>query len=142
MTQKLRFIHDWVSNLIKNMDGHLNEGIKIKLMEECGRACAKRQAKKEALKFKGKLDGWLTQMKKWIGKENVQKEEKCIRIIYSKCYCPLVQDSQPLLSDTYCNCSRGWLKENFEAVVGRPVEVKIEDSIMRGGKQCSFFIFL
>ena len=141
MTQKLKFIHDWISNLMKNMDGHLEEEIKIKLMEECGRACAKRQAKKEALKFKGKLDEWLIQMKKWIGKENVQKGENYIRIIYSKCYCPLVQDSQPLLSNTYCNCSRGWLKENFETVVERPVEVKIEDSIMRGGKQCSFSIF-
>ncbi|GAI35292.1 unnamed protein product, partial [marine sediment metagenome] len=35
-----------------------------------------------------------------------------------------------------------WLKENFETVLERPVKVKLEDSIMMGGKQCRFTIFL
>ena len=102
MKQKLKFVHDWISNLMKNMDSHLNEETKIKLMEECGRECAKNHTKKEALKSQGQLDGWLKKMKKWIGEENVKKEENFIRLIYSKCYCPLVQDSEPILSDTFC----------------------------------------
>lgn len=142
MKQNLKFVHDWISNLMKNMDSHLDEETKIKIMEECGRACAKNHTKKEALKSQGQLDGWLTKMKKWIGEENVQKEKNLVRVIYSKCYCPILQDSQPILSNTYCHCSRGWLKENFETVLERPVKVKLEDSIMRGGKQCRFSIFL
>jgi predicted hydrocarbon binding protein len=142
MKQKMKFVHNWISNLMKNMDNHLDEAIKIKLMEECGRACARNHTKKDALKFKGQLDGWLAKMKTWVGEENIQKEGNLVRVVYNKCFCPIIQDSQLILSDTYCNCSRGWLKENFETVLERPVKVKLEDSIMKGGKQCSFLVFL
>jgi predicted hydrocarbon binding protein len=142
MAQKQKFGRDWILSLMKIMDSHLDGETKIKLMEECGRACARRSTKKEALKFRGQLDGWLEKMKKWIGEENIQKIENSVRVVYSRCFCPLVQNSPPILSDTYCNCSRGWLKENFETVVGRSVKVKIEDSIMRGGKECRFSILL
>ena len=142
MAQKSKFIHDWISNLMENMDEHLDEETKINLLEKCGRACAESHAKAEAMKHKGNLDGWLGTLKKWVGSANVQKEEGAIRVMYSKCLCPLVQDRPPLMSKTYCNCSRGWLMETFEAVLAKPVEVKLEDSIMQGGKHCRFLVFL
>jgi len=142
MSQKIKFLHDWIANLIKNMERHLNEKQRTKLLEECGRACAKRHAQKEALKFKGDLDGWLGTMKKWVGTDNVQRDMSYVRVMYSKCFCPLVQDAPPLMSETYCNCSRGWLREVFETVMEKPIEVKLEDSIMKGGKQCRFTISL
>lgn len=139
---KRKIIHDWISRLMKSMDGFLDEETKIRLMEECGRACAQSHTKKEALKFKGKLEGWLKRMKKMVGEKNVQREESSIRVTYSKCYCPVIREIQPFSSDAYCNCGQGWLKEIFETVVERPVEVKLEDSIVRGGRQCSFIISL
>ncbi len=140
MAQKTKFVHDWISNLMVNMDRQMEKGEKIRLLEECGRACAKRHAQKEALKSRGNVDAWLATMKKWVGENNVKKEGNAVRVIYSKCLCPLVQDGPSLKSDTYCNCSRGWLKEVFETVVEKPVEVKLEDSIMKGGQQCRFTI--
>ncbi len=142
MSQKIKFMHNWISDLMKNMDQHLDEKEKIKLLEECGRACARIHAQKEASKFKGNLEGWLGTMKKWVGAENIRKEGDVVHVMYSKCFCPLVQDAPPLMSKTYCNCSRGWLKEVFETVVTESVEVKLEDSIMKGGKQCRFSVFL
>ncbi len=142
MTQKTKFIQNWILSLMENMDEHLDEEAKINLLEECGRACAERHAKTEALKHKGNLNGWLSVFKRWVGSENVQKEDNVVRLTYSKCLCPLVQDRPPLMSKTYCNCSRGWLKEVFETVMEKPVEVKLEDSIMQGGKQCRFLVFL
>jgi predicted hydrocarbon binding protein len=142
MPQKQKFLHDWLSNLMKNMDSQLDEESKIKVLEECGRACAQRHAKAEALKSKGNLDGWLETMKKWVGANNVQKEGNSVRIVYSKCFCPLVSDLEPLLTETFCNCSRGWLKENFETVVGKTVEAKLDDSIMMGGKECRFTVLI
>jgi predicted hydrocarbon binding protein len=142
MSQKMKFLHDWVFSLIKNLEQHLDENQRIELLEECGRDCAKRHAQKEALKFKGDLDGWMGTMRKWVGTENIQRDKNYVHVIYSKCFCPLVQDAQPLKSETYCNCSRGWLKEVFETVMEKPVAVKLEDSIMKGGKQCRFTVFL
>lgn len=142
MAKNEKFIVDWISNLMKNMDNHLDEKTKINLLEECGRDCAKKLAKKEAIKNKGRLDKWLNKMGQWIGTENIWKEEKMIKIIYSQCFCPILKNSPPILSDTYCNCSRGWLKENFETVLERSVQVKLEDSILRGGKECRFTVFI
>jgi len=142
MAQKKKFVHDWISDLMKNMDRHMGDEEKIRLLEECGRACAERHAKAEALKHKGNLENWLHVLKKWVGSENIQREANGVRVMYSKCLCPLVQDHPPLMSKTYCNCSRGWLKEVFETVVEKPVEVKLEDSIMQGGKQCRFTVFI
>jgi predicted hydrocarbon binding protein len=140
MAQKAKFVHDWILNMMENMDQQMGEEEKIRLLESCGRACATRHAQKEAMKSQGNLDAWLTTMKKWVGANNVKKEANTVRVIYSKCLCPLVQDGPPLMSNTYCNCSRGWLKEVFETVLEKPVEVKLEDSIMKGGQQCRFTI--
>jgi S-adenosylmethionine:tRNA-ribosyltransferase-isomerase (queuine synthetase) len=65
MSKKTEFLHGWLSNLMKNMDQNLDKETKIQLLEKCGRACAKRQAQQEALKFQGKLDGWLKKMKQF-----------------------------------------------------------------------------
>lgn len=140
MTQKTKFIHDWIAKLMENMDEHLDEEAKINLLEECGRACAESHAKAEALKHKGNLEAWLGVLKKWVGSANVQRDKDAVLVMYSKCLCPLVQDYPPLMSKTYCNCSRGWLMETFETVTEKPVKVKMEDSIMQGGKQCRFFV--
>lgn len=142
MSQKTKFLHSWILNLMNNMDKNLKEEEKINLLEDCGRACARNHAQKEAAKFQGNLDGWLSTMRKWVGAKNVKREKNTVQIAYSKCFCPLVQDIPPLLSETYCNCSRGWLKEVFETVMGDPVEVQLEDSIMQGGNQCRFSILL
>ena len=142
MVQKQKVLHDWLSSLMKHMDSHLDEESKIKVLEECGRVCAGKHAKKEALKSKGDLDGWLATMKKWVGADNVRKDGNTVRLTYSKCFCPLVGVIEPLLSDTFCNCSRGWLLENFETVTGKSVKVELEDSIMMGGKECRFSIQL
>jgi predicted hydrocarbon binding protein len=140
MAQKTKFIHNWVSNLLKIMDEHLDEKKKFSLLEECGRACAESHVKAETLKHKGSVDSWLGVLKKWVGSENVQMHNNGVRVMYSKCLCPLVQDRASLLSKTYCNCSRGWLKETFETVLERPVKVEIEDTIMQGCKKCRFLI--
>lgn len=71
-----------------------------------------------------------------------QKEGNTVHLTYSKCLCPLVGSIEPLLSKTFCNCYRGWLMESFKTVVGKPVKVKMEDSIMMGGQECRFSVQL
>jgi len=111
-------------------------------MESCGRACARSGVIDEARACRGDLDKMVSKMKKWVGKENVRKDGNVIEVVYSKCFCELVADGPPILPDTYCTCSRGWLKEMFETVVGSPVEVDLMESIKRGDRQCRFIIHL
>ena len=137
-----KFSQRWVKNLIASIDENLNEKTKIKLMESCGRACAREEAKQSAKACRSDVEKFLSTMKKWIGKENVKKDGKTVTLVYPKCFCQLVADGPSKLPNTYCYCSQGWLKEMFETVVGKPVSVKLIDSIKRGAKTCTFTIRL
>ncbi len=141
MTQK-KFTERWVTNLMQSIDAHLDEETKINLMESCGRACARESAIGAAEKCEGDLTKLLSTLEKWIGKGNVQRDGDVVRVIYPRCLCHLVAKGPPRLPDTYCYCSRGWLKEMFETVHGEPVEVELLESIKRGGEQCSFTVRL
>lgn len=136
----LKFLHDWLKNLMENMGEQMDETKKIKLLEACGRDCAGAHARQEAQKHVGNLDAWLGTLKKWVGEANVKREGNQIQVVYSKCFCPLVQDSAPFANGAYCNCSRGWLLEIFETVIQKPVQVEKEETILGGGKECRFKI--
>jgi len=63
----------------------------------------------------------------------------------SYCHCPRVRDilkDGRHLSTTYCHCSAGFYKKNFEAVLQRPVDVEIVKTVLRGDDVCSFAIHL
>lgn len=140
MTQREKFAHDWVRTLMTNMDTQLDESSRVALMEASGRACARRGAVKAALDCGGDLERLLSTLRKWVGEDKVIRNGKQVRLTYGKCLCPIVQSGSERLSDTYCNCSRGWVREMFETVCGKPVDVQLKESIKRGGKACRFIV--
>ncbi|MDH4209773.1 MAG: DUF6144 family protein, partial [Anaerolineae bacterium] len=137
------FTHRWVKNLIDSIDAHLDEETKIRLMESCGRACARGGPVHVAKACQGNLDNWLAILRKWHGgEEYVQRDGDIVHVICTECLCALVKDGPASLPDTYCYCSRGWMKEVFETVVGKPVDVDLIESVKRGGQMCQFTIQL
>ena len=137
------FTEGWIKRLVEGMDEHLDEGTKMALMESCGRACARSGPVHVARECQGKLDRWLATLRKWHGgDEYVQQDGNVIRVFCTECLCPVAKDIPEGLSATYCYCSLGWMKETFEAVMGKPVEVKLIESIVRGAETCEFAITL
>lgn len=136
------FVQRWIKNLVETMDVYLDEDTKVAIMESCGRACARERAIHAAQECNGNLDKFLATIKKWIGRNNVSKDGNVIQLVYNKCFCPLVSEGYLRLPDTYCYCSRGWLQEMFEEVVGSPVAVTLTESIKRGSQKCRFTILL
>ena len=134
------FTERWVINLLESIDANLGEDEKVRMMESCGRACAREGIIKEAEACHGDLDKLLTKMKEWIGEKNVQRKGHQIALTYTQCVCRLVADGPAKLSNTYCYCSIGWLKEMFETVTGKSVEVELKESIKRGAKSCRFTV--
>ena len=65
-----------------------------------------------------------------------------LHVVYPRCFCHLVAKGPERLPDIYCLCSRGWLKEMFETVLGELVEVDLLDSVKRGADQCGFTVRL
>jgi predicted hydrocarbon binding protein len=91
---------------------------------------------------KGDVERVLTTLAGHLGPQNARREGRLVSITYPACYCPMVTDVTEPLSPTYCHCSAGWLKELFETVSGKPVEVEILETIKRGGAQCRFNVKL
>jgi predicted hydrocarbon binding protein len=132
----------WIENLMGAMDAHLDQGTKAALMESCGRACARLGAIGSAEKCQGDVDKLVTTLERWIGEGNAQRDGDVVHVVYPRCLCHLVAKGPERLPDTYCLCSRGWLKEMFETVVNHPVEVALLESVKRGAKQCRFTVTL
>jgi predicted hydrocarbon binding protein len=136
-----KFRQDWIQSLLANMDAQLDEPTRARLMETCGRACARRDSVANLSRAAGGDIGKLVEaMAGHVGKENAVREGDVVRLRYSKCYCPLVGAGPARLSKTWCECSRGWVLEVFGAVAGKPVAVELTKSLKRGDPHCEFLI--
>ena len=59
-----------------------------------------------------------------------------------RCYCALVKDlpAGEAISQTYCHCSKAFVKTLWEAVLGKPVSVDLLESAVSGASDCRFRI--
>ena len=135
-----KFSQEWIVNAVGNLEGKLDEKSEILILEECGRACARKGASKTAIENKDNLEGFLTIMRGWMGEQNVLREPHTVTLVFDKCYCPNLSSFAGTVPSSYCNCSRGWMKEMFETVTGKPCDVALLSSIMRGDKECRLVV--
>lgn len=141
---KLEFINKRFAKLLDIMDVSLDDGKKREVLEKLGRECAK-EFDDNVIKFRGDVDGFLEDvMKKWVEKADYDKDKGIISISDKKreaCFCPFI-DKSFVDSDTMCHCSVGWQKHIYETLTGKKVDVEVTGSILKGGEQCSFNIFI
>jgi predicted hydrocarbon binding protein len=134
----------WITRLIAGLDEHVEEKTKAAILEQCGRQCQTAAFIKKAkgiYKKSSSIDDFLRRFEQVY--KNLHIKGSNVYIIYPRCYCPQVNKiPKGKLSGTYCNCSRGWAKALFEGVLDRPVDVVMEESIIKGDKQCSFRIII
>jgi len=135
--------HKWIRNLIEGLDARVDEKTKVEILEKCGRACIPRSfiTKAKACKKGAKdTDEFLDNLGQvW---EHFHRDGDGLYVVYEECYCPLVNKDSEKLSRTFCNCSRGWIKELFESVLEKVVEVELEKSIKAGDDTCKFKVLL
>ena len=65
---------------------------------------------------------------------------------YYYCHCPWVREGflvedQPV-DPVFCNCSGGYYKNFWEAVLDQPVEVKLLETVLKGDAVCKFALQL
>ncbi len=138
---KQKFQEAWFTGLMESMDSQLDEPTRIKLMEANGRACARRGPLKSlTAAAQGDVNKLIASLGQHLGEENCKREGDAIQLRYTKCLCPIVAAGPPLLSKTWCNCSRGGVLEIFSAVAGKPARVELTHSIKRGDAFCQFLI--
>lgn len=130
------------AELVAIMGEDLDGATRDKILTRLGRECAQ-DYKALFQKYRGDLPGFLAKIKTaWLERSEYDEKTGILRIIGkpSPCACPLVKIGRT--PDDFCNCTLGWQTEAFSTVVGKPVTAEIEETILRGGKRCSFRIGL
>jgi predicted hydrocarbon binding protein len=139
----MKHSHKWIATLLAGLDEQVDAETRVAVLEGCGRTCitdsmvkrakACRAEARDEAEFLDKLgQAW----------KHLQREGDEVYVVYPRCYCPLVKDFSGDLSATWCNCSRGWVKELFEQALGKPVQVDLLQSIRQGDKSCKFQVHL
>ena len=134
----------WIQQLIAGLDEHVDKETCAKILEECGRQCTPASLVKKA-KTLYEASSDVGEFLEKLGEvfEELQIEDDGVYVVYPRCYCPQIEGIAPgKLSATYCNCSRGWIKQLFEGAIGQEVSVKLVKSIVDGATQCRFKVEL
>lgn len=137
---KLDFVNRRFATLIGILNEKLDPATRKQILENLGRECAKNY---RGLfdKHKNDIQGFLDAIQKqWVEKAEYDREADTIRIVDKSktCTCALV--NQGMTPPEFCDCTLGWQQAAYSAVLGRSVEVTLEESILRGASRCVFRI--
>lgn len=150
--KRMEFGDGWVGRFFDAMDRTLDENSRKKLMMANGKACFSAYAgPSTAQPGPDAVEKFVRWVEKNGGERGYSIEGKAISFEFvgsaetgqaspeSVCLCPMAETQTPgKFSPTYCLCSLGYVKEMHERRLGRPVEVELVDSVLRGGKRCKF----
>jgi hypothetical protein len=141
LVQEKEFIQNWLSDLMGTIETELDEATKVKLLAGCGRGCFNRFSFKSdiAKKGKGDLDKLVAAYKNNF---EIWQEGNTVHIRYGEvspgCYCPAAKYRPAKPNDLHCECTRATHQTIFETALGRPIDMKILESVRRGNKTCHF----
>jgi len=136
-----RIIKDWLAILMGQISGSEGQKDGAVDLKSCASAHYIALHMEETIKdLKGDLPRFLEFLE---GKMNwVVRHDRQARTILADenkpdCVCPLSREG--LLSDpALCECSRGFAEKMFGYVIGKKVEARIVESILRKGTHCVY----
>lgn len=144
---KMKQFEKILIGLMDGFDRHLELDKRILILEECGRKCIQDRRKKliknaEIIsKNSNDINDYLVQLSKVYESLHVSYEE--VVFIWDKCYCPVIgKIPAGKISSTFCNCSRGWVKELVEIGAKESVEVIIDEAITKGDSRCKLRVII
>lgn len=139
----MKHSHKWIATLLAGLDEEVDTGIKVAVLERCGRTCITHSMVKKAKSCRAEAKDEAEFLDR-LGRDwkHLQREGDEVFVVYPRCYCPLVKDFPGKLSASWCNCSRGWVKELFEKALDRPIDVELLQSIRQGDPVCKFRVHL
>jgi hypothetical protein len=133
----------WVKELLKNLDEHVAEPIRKKVLDACGRNCPfthlpDRQLLEMKIRSSSDADFLNALSREWY----LKREGGDYFVVFDRCYCPLVDRNTQGASPTLCFCTLGNIKRKLSIGLGRDVDVDMQKTILAGDEECRFLIGL
>ena len=136
LRQKITFMRTRLARLVSALDAPTRQ----RVLETMGRECAKEFAPLTE-RFRGKPQEFLEEgRRQWMKDASYDDATKTVRVVDRSphCTCAFVQPG--LTPADFCACTLGWQKEAYSTILGEPVDVELESSVLRGGTCCAFRI--
>ncbi|PLX20771.1 MAG: hypothetical protein C0597_03915 [Marinilabiliales bacterium] len=139
---------EWWKNAVEKLEKELGKDAALEVMRTCGSKCCGAGQRKTAKHLMAEATSLKVFLEKFVnyGVKNGALEYEIIDdstfiTKHNKCFCGQVKKSKELFkTNTYCQCSVEFNKQFFEAAFERPVQVKLNKSILNGDKWCEFEI--
>ncbi|MFT3828537.1 MAG: hypothetical protein QM691_02410 [Opitutaceae bacterium] len=135
---RIRFVQSRYAKLIGILSQRLGEAELAATLQSLGRRCA--EGLPQLNDHPGDVDGFITDFCVKSGENIAHDRERGVITVVgperTACFCPLVDTHN--CPKIVCDCSLGWQKQVYETLLGRPVEVALKESVVRGGKRCVF----
>jgi len=138
LTSRLGQARSQFAKMLELLESAVDEKGRKEICEQLGRNCARSSGL--PAKYKANPDGFIELMKGYGETIRYDRDEGTISVASSErdCVCGLVD--KKITPPYFCDCSVGWQKEIYESALGKPVNVVIKESVLRGGKRCVFEI--
>jgi predicted ArsR family transcriptional regulator len=137
---RLPFVKKRYAKLIEILADKVDEATLNEILRQLGYDCAANYWVIQ--KHKGDVDGFIREFKERTNEDITYDREKGMVTVVSpertECTCPLI--AKNLTSSKVCNCSLGWQQCAYETLLGKKVKVQLTESVLRGGKRCTFQI--
>lgn len=140
LKQQLEGARERFAKLLTVMGEQLDAATRNKILQGLGGQCSQPYGPFFS-KYRGNLQGFLDKIKTaWVERTEYDEKTGILRVVGkpAPCACPLVKAGRTPVE--FCDCSGGWNQAAFSTVLGRPVTIEIEESVLRGGTRCSFRI--
>lgn len=137
LKRQLDFVHERFANLISIMGENIDNATRDKILLSLGRECAQGYSPLFQ-KYCGDLQGFLAAIKtRWVDRTEYDETTGTLRVIgkIRPCVCPLAKAGRT--PGDFCSCTVGWNQFAFSTVLGKPVTVELEESVLRGGSRCT-----
>ncbi|TKJ28651.1 hypothetical protein CEE39_09930 [bacterium (candidate division B38) B3_B38] len=133
----------WLKGAIERLEKLVDKETAVKIMESCGLECCSSAVRKRAKQLISKSQSIGEFLNKFSagGYRFNLKDNNTIIGTYNKCYCGQVKHTkETFLTNTYCQCGVGYLRQLFESALDKPVKVELIQSIITGAERCEFII--
>ena len=138
---KLDFVQNRFSKFVDVIDQQVDPDTRDQMFGKFGEVCSN-ESVGQFKQYIGNIDGFLQYIREnWVESAEFDKARNEITITgkpSDKCFCPFVGNSK--MSTNFCNCSTGWMKQTYGAILGKKVEAKATATVLRGDDRCSFKI--
>ena len=139
---------EWWRETIERMEDKIGSDTAVEVMTSCGAKCCgagQRKTAKRLLRESTSIEEFLEKLSTYEVREGeleyILNDDGTIIARHNRCFCGQVKQHRELhRSDTYCQCSVEFNRQFFLAAFEKPVQVKLNKSILNGDDVCEFLV--